>query len=171
MRTWVWSVDIYTLFIHACTASYACECDVVWAFKLVPQKMSLWKGRKCVDIYSLLQAYHKLQRCDQVFSSVFKNSLCVQNWTFPDLYFSNFVSWKWRRSTLRWYSWSTSFYRFRRHHEFSTNNVVLWPISHQPVWTVMLYCWYLYTFHPRISICVLVHSLVCMWVWCCCVTI
>ena len=75
MRTWVWSVDIYTLFIHACTASYACECDVVWAFKLVPQKMSLWKGRKCVDIYSLLQAYQKLQSCDQVFSSVFINSL------------------------------------------------------------------------------------------------
>ena len=81
-----WYLLIYTLFIHAyqyvlcsCTASYICECDVVWAFKLVPQKMSLWKGRNCVDIYSLVQAYQKTTKLwPSLFFSLHKLLVCTE---------------------------------------------------------------------------------------------
>ena len=108
---WCCTVDIYTLFIHAyqsvcsCTASYACESDVVvWPFKLVPQEMSLWKGRNCVDTYSLLQAYQKTTMLwPSLFFSLHKLLVCTEiNLSGPVLF--QFVPWKLRRSTLIWYS-------------------------------------------------------------------
>ena len=77
----------------------------------------------------------KLQCCDQVFSSVFINSLCVQRLTFPDLYFSNSCRENWEDRPSYGIRWSTSFYRFRRHQESSSNNfVVFLNISLQPGW-------------------------------------